>query len=323
MRSSQEVLSRQRKIGIAIVSIAVVVAVSLLWSWMNLRERLYPVDIYFPYSVHGLTRGADVVAAGEKIGKVEKIRIARISDNDGGEKFFAVVTALTDRHRAKNRIALSEGKEDFQRALSEQIELGLRARLILPSILSNGLVLEFYFDKGSAAYFAHDPEAENPEIPIAKIDEEPIADILNKKLDDSGAEEFPAKIKSFQRDMENISEMFGAIDMEKVNATAVSGTKRLAEIFDAEEFGRELRELNANLGKLSEKIENGDENFDDVLADTLASLKAISARLNAAASEMQAMTDAMKFSYPEVNQALHEWQDKLEGISRDLREFMN
>ncbi len=322
MKSAEEISATRKKIGLAIVAIALVLFASVLWSWRSLRGDLMPIDVYFPYSIHRVSVGGNVIAAGEKIGNIEAIRLARVRKEDGSEKIYAVVTAITDISRAENKIAISGDKAGFARDMKKQIALGLRARLTRPSMMSNGLALELYYDKKSEAFFANDPNGENTEIPIAKMEEDlSTADDINNRIKRNRLVELPDRILAFQAQMEKISNMLNAIDVEAFNMRAVDGTQEIVELLDPEKFSQDIQTINEKLEKVSEQIARGDEDVSTLIEEILATLKNLSDRLNAISERMHQISQSIMIATPEAQQMLQDWQEKTDAFLRDVREI--
>jgi paraquat-inducible protein B len=120
--------------------------------------------LYFDASVNGLSVGAPVVFRGVPLGSVTRINL--VADAQEGSVTIPVFISIN----AKN-IMTSDGRggvsEEFeQRMIQSMVDSGLRARLILQSLVTGRYAVELDFYPNTApSYRSTEPEIEIPTIP--------------------------------------------------------------------------------------------------------------------------------------------------------------
>jgi paraquat-inducible protein B len=237
-------VSHATRIGLFVVSgIAVVVAAVLLTAGGKLFTRKDRTVMHFSGSIYGLQVGAPVVFRGVRLGNVTSIGLVYDSSRD---QFTIPVTADIDRNTIRNLQA--DGRLDKATlSLPALIEKGLRAQLAMQSFLTGQLYVDLDLrpDK-PGSLMGHDPQV--VEIPTSATA------IQNLKAQLDGID--------FRKLMDDVSAMATTLRQ------TASGPALQQTLGD-------LRQLSANLRRLSERLDRRVDPLADAAQGTLADTRAL------------------------------------------------
>lgn len=244
---------RRRGIAVSAITAAAAFALTLFWltSVVPNRERF---TLYFSSNVHGLSAGAPVVMSGQTIGQVDDIRVCAVPAGNA-RKYYAAVTITLDGHRLRERGLLQE-EETLRDALPSLIGAGLRGKLLMPSLLANGLCVSLYFSPGEPASRAAPPNADFPEIPTNYTSSSEFVDRANAFIETRNLYEAARKI----RDLAAVADAFEAaaqtFDGEKTNAEILRALERANAALSPDAARRELESLNDALAAICDGLES-------------------------------------------------------------------
>lgn len=277
---------RERRLGLVIVAAFLFFLAFILWNWIETcyrRRQLF--DLYFPATVQGLSVGANVIIDGRKIGQVESIRLRSLSP-DVANRNYAVVTVYADLRELWN-LPGTLNDMDYRRIIESQVDCGLRSRLRLPSLISDGLCVEFFYDRKKPAFFVNDPQCENIEIPTYSSSFSQYIDQINAKIEQYQLRELSEKLLNAENYVRHLNAVVRQIDFDKLNHALVSKTEAIQKQLDAGQFGEKLANLNAALTNFSKKLEDGNQdcevlfkNTSQKLVELLGGLKGLQLTLN-------------------------------------------
>ena len=323
MRYKIEIINRRRKILGAAILCATLLALAFgAWVWWNMTVNFNErVVLYFEDSVHGLSVGSDVRMNGQKIGQVESVRIRQIPGENDFPNYYACVSTVVDMrkfHRCTEKIS-----DDVREDVSAHVASGLRARLLLPSILAPGLSVEFFFAPGVPAKFAHDPENAIPEIPTRSKGTSARVDSVNRLFKSKDLENLGKRIHLWESRMKEFDDAVSSIDFARVNSELGAKADALAALADAEKFHEMLVALNANLSALNAGVKNGDSDVEEhfrAVAEQMRFLREKISALNDVVAEINsAFTGAVLGFEPEEAEKMRR---TLKKISYFAREFL-
>ena len=241
----------------AIVCVAAAVAiVGAAWFWqaavLSYREEF---TLYFSSDVHGLFVGSPVRILGQNIGQVEKIGIVAVpADDGGGNDYFAAVTIVVDSKKFARYDGLRAG-EKFRDALPRLFALGLRGRLLMPSMLADGLCVDLHFAPESPQKFVAPAHADFPEIPVNYTANSAYIDRANAFVESgalNGISEKIVALKTLAADFEKFAENF---DSAALNAQVLAVLEKSNAALDPAAANRSFAELNRNIEALRGEIE--------------------------------------------------------------------
>lgn len=259
---------RERRLGWVIVVSCVIVAALCVWSWFEtFHSKRQLFDLYFSETVQGLSVGADVISDGQKIGQVESIRLRSLSE-DQTEQNYVVVTIYAD-FRSLWNLRKTQNKGDTLHALlRRQIQYGLRTRLFMRSLISNGLCVEVFFSPETPAVLVNDPQRANFELPTVSETLSQHIDKINEIFEKYKLRELATKMREARSQIERLNAQITAVDFSALNTTALQKTNALKTTFEPTKFLQQIASVNNALKVFSDALEHGKENvtflFDDV-----------------------------------------------------------
>ncbi len=301
---------RERKLGLVIVFALLAFLGFILWNWIETcyrRRQLF--DLYFPVTVQGLSVGANVIIDGRKIGQVESIRLQDIAPQDPRRNYI-VVTVYADLRRLWNLPGKIDS-ESYRKSVEKQIEYGLRARLLLPSLIADGLCVELFYDRSKPAFFADDPLCENIEIPTFSRSLSQYIDQINARIEEYRLRELSEKLLGAEDKLRKLNKQLKQTDFTALNDTLVSKSGKLRQQLESESLRLELDTFNTAIERFSRAVEAGNRNAENTLRDCSEKLKALSAQIEAPTSALSELRGFDLTLLSEINETLKRYRDAL------------
>jgi paraquat-inducible protein B len=252
--------------GFVVGAVVLVVAGVLIFgSGRFLTERINFV-MYFEGSVKGLNVGGPVVFRGVKIGTVTDI-LLRYNPADMSVKIPVIIEIDPDR---VDVIGGVPHEADPQRAISQLVERGLRARLQMQSLVTGQLMVEldFHLDKpvklvgGDTGY---------PEIPTIPS---PLKE-LSKRVEKVPIEEIFQKLLAAVEGIEGI-----------VNSPEVKGIISSLNLA-AEDISKLVRNIDGKIEPLASNIEDVGSSIEGTMGETRKLVRNINAQIKPLASSIK------------------------------------
>ena len=234
-------------IGTFVVSaIALIVIGVVIFGSGRFFQKTNKYVLFFDGSVKGLSEGSPVVWRGVKIGSVKKIAIhVNIMDIDTIKMKIPVIIEV-DSNRFYTKGKLIE-KSDSERSVAKLIELGMRAKLAMQSIVTGQLMINLDLHPESPARLVGS-DLPYPEIPTVPTALQQIAETIN---------ELPIRkmFKKLEEAIENVSNVLGDPALKEM-AASVKGVVANAN------------RLIKNIDKLVIKVDRQVEPLIDSITDT-------------------------------------------------------
>lgn len=309
---------RERKLGLVIVFALLVFLGFILWNWIETcyrRRQLF--DLYFPVTVQGLSVGANVIIDGRKIGQVESIRLQDIAPQDPRQN-YVVVTVYADLRQLWNLPGKIDS-ESYRESVEKQIEYGLRARLRLPSLIADGLCVEFFYDRSKPAFFADDPLCENIEIPTFSRSLSQYIDQINARIEEYRLQELSERLLGAEDKLRSLNKQLQQTDFNALNNTLVSKSGKLCQQLESESLRLELDTFNAAIERFSRAVADGNRNAESAFKDCSEKLKTLSEQLDAPDSVLNKLQDFDLTFLSELNETLKRYRDSLNAYDKRLK----
>jgi ABC-type transporter Mla subunit MlaD len=309
---------RERKLGLVIVFALLVFLGFILWNWIETcyrRRQLF--DLYFPVTVQGLSVGANVIIDGRKIGQVESIRLQDIAPQDPRQN-YVVVTVYADLRQLWNLPGKIDS-ESYRESVEKQIEYGLRARLRLPSLIADGLCVEFFYDRSKPAFFADDPLCENIEIPTFSRSLSQYIDQINARIEEYRLQELSERLLGAEDKLRSLNKQLQQTDFNALNNTLVSKSGKLRQQLESESLRLELDTFNAAIERFSRAVADGNRNAESAFKDCSEKLKTLSEQLDAPDSVLNKLQDFDLTFLSELNETLKRYRDSLKAYDKRLK----
>ena len=309
---------RERKLGLVIVFALLVFLGFILWNWIETcyrRRQLF--DLYFPATVQGLSVGANVIIDGHKIGQVESIRLQDISPQDPRQN-YVVVTVYADLRQLWNLPGKIDS-ESYRESVEKQIEYGLRARLRLPSLIADGLCVEFFYDRSKPAFFADDPLCENIEIPTFSRSLSQYIDQINARIEEYRLQELSEKLLGAEDKLRKLNRQLQQTDFNALNSTLVSKSEKLREQLEAESLQRQLDTFNTAVESLSRAVANSKLNAEGPFENCSEKLNALSGQIEDLNSLLNNPREINLTFLSELNATLKRCRNALQAYERAKR----
>lgn len=313
---------RERKLGLIILLAAAVFLGLILWNWIETcyqRRQLF--DLYFPITVQGLSIGANVLCDGHKIGQVESVRLRSLSP-DVSVQNYAVVTIYADVRKLW-QLPGNIDDADYRNAVEQQIRYGLRGRLLLPSLISDGLCVELFYDQRKPAFFADDPQCENIEIPTYSSSLSQYIDQINARIEEYKLKELSEKLLAAENHVQSLNAALKQANFEEINRTAIARTEKIRNVFESEKLDAKLAMLNASLESFSRSLESGNRNIDALFEKSKESLDIFSTQIKALKLRLQTLDVFDSSRLPEIESRLNECSDALRKYGEQLKNYQN
>lgn len=305
---------RERRLGWIIVITALIFIALAIWSWLETfyyKRQLF--DLYFSETVQGLSVGADVITEGQTIGQVQGIRLRTLSD-DGTSMNYAVVTIYADFRSLWNISRIEDDSEEFQERIRREIKNGLRTRLFMRSLISNGLSVEIFFDPDKPAILVNDPKCKNIELPTISKTLSQHVDHINDVFKKYRLDELAPKMQEAERQIEHLNARINAVDFPELNALALRKTESLKLSLENAAFLKKVDDLNRSLEALATVLENGEEHAEILLGD-------IAARLRSFSESLQKLRKQLPTPEQVDSEALIRLRNNLENYRRILNDY--
>lgn len=270
---------RERRLGWVILASGAVVAALCVWSWIETfynKRQLF--DLYFSETVQGLSVGADVICDGQKIGQVESVRLRSLSA-ERTKQNYVVVTIYADFRSLWSLRETQKKGDSLHELLRRQIQYGLRTRLFMRSLISNGLCVEVFFSPETPAVLVDDPERNNFELPTVSKTLSQHIDKINELFEKYKLRELATKMREAQSQIGKLNAQITSVDFSALNETILRKTKSLKETFEPTKFLQELASVNNALKAFSDALERGQENSDLLFDDVNRRLEQLSGSL--------------------------------------------
>jgi paraquat-inducible protein B len=226
--------------------------------------------LYFSEPVTGLSVGSPVIFQGVEIGNVTDVQV--VIDYERNIVQIPVAVEIVPR-----RVMLRGGSRGILRAVEEQIQRGLRARLSTQSILTGQLYVNLDYHPDKPANF-HRIDSGEPEIPTIPSE---LTEIRNTFAD------LVAKLRALP-----LEDMVGRL------ASASAGIDRLVnkpELADAiDQLDATLTQVRSTMGRIDRRIEPLADEAQAAVADARRALGKIDgslARLDATVADAQQLVE--------------------------------
>lgn len=254
--SSEErfrVFHRRGAIACAVIAIALG---GFAWfrqaSVLPYREHF---TLYFTASVNGIYVGSPVRMLGQDIGQVDGIGITAVPRTDGdGFDYYATVNIVVDSKALEKFDCLREG-ETFRTALPRLVKTGLRGRLMMPSMLANGLCVDLQFAPDAPAKFVSPIGGEYPEIPVEYTSTSEIIDRINAFLETDSLYGISEKVHSLKDSIAAFDKFAEEFDCKAFNERTLAALETAGNSLDPDAAHNSFVSLNSDIVSLCEDIE--------------------------------------------------------------------
>lgn len=298
--------------GVAVIS----------WIWLFAvspqRERF---TLYFSSNIHGLSVGAPVKMHGRDIGTVCGIGIISVPERSVHDRYYAAVTVELETDTLANYGRLRRG-QTFGEALPLLLDIGLRGRLQMPSLLANGLCVNLYFDPGKPAHSVNPPKRKYAEIPTNYMSSSEFVDQANAFIETRNLYGISEKIRGLRTLISDFAAAAEALDCAELNAGVIRFLENANARLDAADAQRKAAELNARLAELCERLETEEPLERERVEALVGTLKSFSEILREIGGNAQAIR--MQFSPENLGKqqrALEEFREKFAPLIRFGREL--
>lgn len=298
-------------------AIALLVIVLLAISGGRLFRDTHKAVAYFEGTVRGLRVGSNVMFRGVPIGRVTGISV--VVDTQAVELSIPVVMEL-DRAMLDFR-GDPGGPDDVYERFEKLTERGLRAQLVVDSLVTGQVIIEFGFHPETAAVYRAPAGNQLHELPTIPSD----LQVVMEKVEDlvGAVEEMPIE-DIVARLLSAIDGLDRLLNSEEV-ASIVGGLDKLINSADTQELSASLqgtlRNLDTTLADASGLLRNADAQVEPLVSNlesTLAEVDLTLADARGLLSRIQGMTSTDSELYFNANATLRE----LENAMRALRDFL-
>lgn len=234
--------ANKKAIGAFVVSaIALAVAAVVV---LGSGKFLVQKDLYVSFfrgSVKGLRVGAPVVFRGAQVGQVTDVIIY------ADRKDHSAQIAVRYEILPKNFQSLGPEPKDRNKYMQEMIQSGLRAKMVMQSMVTGQLMINIDFYKDKPLRLLGTQEIELPE------------DVL--------------EIPTIETAMQKIAETLDEIPISEMAKTANKSLKSIEGILTSEELTKSLSYLKQTLKEVRDLARHLDEKIDPLAADLTQTLK--------------------------------------------------
>lgn len=304
--------------GFVLGALLLLVAVLLVVSGGRLFRDTRLVVSYFQGSVRGLQIGSKVMFQGVPIGKVTDIRL--VVDTETVELSIPVIMEL-DRSLL-DFVGDPGGPDKFATRLEALKDQGLRAQLVVDSLVTGQVLVELDFHPETPAVYRAPPGAELMEMPTVPSDlqiaMEKVEDLMGA-IEEMPIEEIMTRLASALEGLDRL------INSEEV-ASIVAGVDRLVNSEDTQQLTATLRNSLANLDTTLDDASSLLRNADAQVEPLMANLNSTLAEVDLALADARGLVASFKELsatdselYFNANATLRE----LEGAMRTLRGFID
>jgi paraquat-inducible protein B len=274
---------------------------------------------YFNQSVSGLQVGSNVKFKGVTIGKVTKVLLGFVGDNN--PVYAKVFYQVDETYMVKEfgsggfNVDLSDPQEHLKR-----IERGLRARLDFESLISGQLYVSLDFIKTDAApaVFYHSASDGNAlEIPVQPSDIEAILANLTKAIGNLGNVDFLAISKDLQSLILSARDGINALNLADLG-------KSLDNLVNGPDLKGALTSVKTSFDQLDATLKKLDKELDPIsnnLNPTLEEAKKTMAQLQSATAHLDKMLSTNSSFRYQLDNALSQIATAAESLRR-LSEFL-
>lgn len=302
--------ARRRGIILLLAFAMLLAFVTQTWFVTSYRDR-ERFALYFPQTVQGLSVGANVLADGKKIGQVESVKLRRIK-RDGVATHYALVTIFVDVRRVMPHARASASRAEIRERLDRAVENGLRARLMLPSLLANGLSVELFLDAAKPARLVRDDGNAVPEIPVVSGSISEIADGVNAFVEKYRPEEIPVRLEEAKKYLREIERVFETDGAAKTNAALLRAFENLNHALNPDLAAKHAKALADALAALADSLENGEGDPAALRDAAETALRDFSDQLRDAAKAFRATTETLD------GETLRQIETALRGLRETL-----
>lgn len=306
---------RRRGLLFSAVFVAGVAVVSWIWLFAvsPQRERF---TLYFSSNIHGLSVGAPVKMHGRDVGVVSGIGIISVPERSVPEKYYAAVTVELETDTLENYGRLRRG-QTFGEALPQLLDIGLRGRLQMPSLLANGLCVNLYFDPGKPALRVNPPKRKHAEIPTNYTSSSEFVDQANAFIETRNLYGIAEKIRGLRALISDFAAATETLDCAELNADALHFLETANARLDSADARKKAAELNARLAELCENLETQEPIERERVRALVGTLRNLSEILREISGNAQAIR--MQFSPENLGKqqrALEEFREKFDPLIR-------
>jgi paraquat-inducible protein B len=275
--------------------------------------------IYFDSSVNGLRVGAPVKFKGVEIGSVKSILLQL--DKDLQVDKIPVVVEI-DLKKLTSRGAsgeIVEKPEAFHRAI---IERGVRAQLLMESLVTGLLYVGLDFFPGTPVNLVQKPDGQYPyrEIPTTPTPLEQAQDAVTRIVNKLEEIDFKRVIKSLEGTLDGVNQL---VNSPELKSTLQSLNQTMPKIDEALAGVRKLTmTLDSNVTKLAGSLEQTSASAGEALQQANVTMKQTDAALKEAEAAMisiRGVIDADSPVFYELQRSLRE----VAGAARSLRLLSN
>jgi paraquat-inducible protein B len=245
--------------GFVVGAVALAVAGVLVFGSGRFLKQTFKFVMYFEGSVKGLKVGSSVVFRGVRIGTVTDI-LLRYNPADMSVQIPVIVEIEPDRVEVVGGIT---AEPDPKAAIGQLVERGLRARLLMPNLVTGQLTVELDF---------------HPEKPIRLV----------------GADTRYPEIPTIPSPLEELSKRIEEVPIEEIFKKLLAAVEGIEEIINSPEVKGIITSLNLAVEDLGGLVRNIDgqiaplvSSIEKTLRDTRKLVRNIDARVTPLASTIE------------------------------------
>jgi paraquat-inducible protein B len=308
-------------IGIFVVgAVALLVVVLLTISGGRLFRDTHQAVAYFEGTVRGLQVGSNVMFRGVPIGRVLDIRV--VVDTRAVELSIPVVMEL-DRSMLDFDGDPGDTEKTFQR-LDTLTERGLRAQLVVDSLVTGQVIVEFGFHPSTPVVYRAPPSNQLYEMPTIPSD----LQVVMEKVEDlvGAVEEMPVEdiMAKLSSALDGLDRLLNSEEL----ASIVEGLDTLINSEDTQQLTASLRgtleNLDTTLDDASGLLRNADAQVEPLMTNlnaTLADVDLTLAEARGLLTRLQGMTSPDSELHFNANATLRQLENAMRSLS-DFLEFL-
>lgn len=299
-------------------AVVLLTGVVLLVSGGRFFRDVRMVVCYFDGTVRGLQVGSRVMFRGVPIGKVTDIRV--VVDTEAVELSIPVIMEL-DRSML-DFVGDPGDQSAFEARFARLEEQGLRAQLVVDSLVTGQVLIEYSFNPETPAIYRAPPGTQMMEVPTIPSD----LQVVMEKVEDlvGAVEEMPLD-EIMQKLVRSLDGLDRLLNSEKV-ASIVDGIDKLVNSEDTQQLTSSLQStlenLDTTLADASALLRNADGHVDPLMTNlnsTLAEVDVVLADAGGLLANLKELSTTDSELYFNANATLRE----LENAMRALRGFLD
>ena len=252
--------------GFVVGAVALAVAGILVFGSGRFLKQTFRFVTYFEGSVKGLKIGSSVVFRGVKIGSVTNI-LLRYDPGDMSVQIPVILEIEPDRVEVVGGIP---AEPDPEASIGQLVERGLRAQLLMPSLVTGQLMVELDFHPDKPARLVGG-DTGYPEIPTIPS---PLKE-LSRRIEKVPIEEIFQKLLAA---VEGIEEIVNSPDVK-----GIISSLNLA----SEDISKLVRNIDGKIEPLASNKEDVGSSIERTLGDTQKLVRNINAQIKPLASSIK------------------------------------